>query len=281
VDGDPDGLPGVTIDAFAGHWLVTTQRGELPEGLEEACAGKCRSLWWKVRETEAKLSRAQLVLGDGPQGAFLARECGLRFWVDFHAGAAPGIFLDQRLNRSAVRERASEGDRVLNCFAYTCAFSASAALSGARTTSVDLSARYLEWGKRNLVANEIDPGKHFFCRGDVASWLERFQKQGRRFSGVILDPPTFSHGSKRGRDFRLERDYGDLLEAALGVVEADGWMLCCANHRGLTLQAFLRILQRACAAARLEPGFGIGKMPPEYRDRPYLKSVWIELGKKR
>ena len=65
--------------------------------------------------------------------------------------------LDQRWNRSAVRERVGEGDRVLNTFAYTCAFSVVAALGGATATSVDLSKNYLEWGKRNFVLNELDP----------------------------------------------------------------------------------------------------------------------------
>ena len=75
------------------------------------------------------------------------------------------------------------------------------------STSIDLSGNYLAWGKRNLVANGCDPGAHYFVRGDVLDWLRQFAKKGRKFDGIVLDPPTFSR-VKRGKGvFRVEKDY--------------------------------------------------------------------------
>jgi hypothetical protein len=54
------------------------------------------------------------------------------------------------------------GREILNIFAYTCGFSVCAAMAGARTTSLDLSKKYLEWGKRNFTLNGLDSGTHDF-----------------------------------------------------------------------------------------------------------------------
>ena len=60
------------------------------------------------------------------------------------------------LARLLAREFAARGRRVLNAFAYTCGFSVAAALgAAAETVSVDISKRYLEWGKRNFDANDL------------------------------------------------------------------------------------------------------------------------------
>ena len=81
---------------------------------------------------------------------------------------------------------------MLNVFAYTCAFSLCAAAAGARATSLDLSRRYLDWGRANFEANGIDPAPHDWIFGDAFDWLRRLAKKGRAFDVVVLDPPTFS-----------------------------------------------------------------------------------------
>jgi 23S rRNA (cytosine1962-C5)-methyltransferase len=79
---------------------------------------------------------------------------------------------------------------VLNTFAYTCAFSVCAALGGAKTTSLDLSRKYLDWGRRNFELNGLDPAAHDFIFGDCFEWMRRLVKKGRLFDAVLLDPPT-------------------------------------------------------------------------------------------
>ena len=97
----------------------------------------------------------------------------------FRAGYSQGIFLDQRGNRLALRQEMRPGMALLNCFAYTCAFSVAAAASGARTTSVDLSRRALDWGQANFRLNALDPAAgHEFFAGDVFDHLRRFGRQG-------------------------------------------------------------------------------------------------------
>ena len=81
---------------------------------------------------------------------------------------------------------------ILNAFAYTCGFSVCAAKAGWQTTSLDLSKKYLEWGKRNFVGNGLNPSAHEFIHGDVFDWFGRLAKKQRQFNLILLDPPTFS-----------------------------------------------------------------------------------------
>src|SRR6202040_322297 len=142
----------------------------------------------------------------------------LQFELSFNEGYSVGLFFDQRDNRRRllVNHVAAEFPlfpggadeaEVLNTFAYTCGFSVAAAKAGARATSLDLSKKYLEWGKRNFALNQLDPAAHDFIFGDVFDWLRRLAKKGRAFDVVILDPPTFSQSREAGT-FQAEKDYG-------------------------------------------------------------------------
>ncbi len=269
---------GVWIDDFDGRWLVQTERTRFPEEFREAVdGGVARSLYWKPRDKDAKTA-PEWVAGEKVTEPFLVRENGLAFRIDFEAGYSQGIFLDQRENRRRVRERARPGDRVLNTFAYTCAFSVAAAAGGAVTSSLDLSRPYLDWGKRNLEANGIDPADHFFCKGDVFEWLATFRRQGRTFHGVILDPPTFSRNGK-GQVFQADRDYADLVSLACGVIEKDGWLLCTGNTHRLDQRDFEKAVRQGVrAAVRRASDLESRPMPPEFNGDDYLKTVWAAVG---
>jgi 23S rRNA (cytosine1962-C5)-methyltransferase len=274
VDGDGDGLPGVFIDSCDGHWLVQTQSIGWPAWLERTRAeAGWRSLWWKRLEQDAKAAPRRMA-GEGPDGPFTVRELGLTCELNFGAGYSQGLFIDQREQKAWVMETVRPEQRVLNLFAYTCAFSVIAASRGAVTTSVDLSRSYLEWGKRNFALNDFDPAAHFFCKGDAAEWLRRFAAKGRTWHGIVLDPPTFSRNDD-GRVFRIGKDFSDLVAASLRVLEPGGWLLCSTNQRGMTEREFLALIRRGAEesgrAIRCEPG----AMPPDFTGERYLKAVRV------
>src|SRR5262249_32626179 len=98
------------------------------------------------------------------------RESGLSYLIKPYAGFSTGLFLDQRLNRSFLSAR-TEGARVLNGFAYTCGFSVACASRGARVTSIDLSNKYLEWGKENFRINQLSENEDTFVAVDFFSFL--------------------------------------------------------------------------------------------------------------
>lgn len=271
IDGAGDGLPGLFLETFAGRWLLSTTTGSIPPPVREWLRDRGVSCYWKRLDQHQKESPAHLC---GPEVSepFLIRENGVCYEISFQSGYSQGIFLDQRDNRAEVRRLMKPGLRLLNTFAYTGAFSVAAAMAGAETTTLDLSQPYLDWAKRNFCHNPLDPAAHHFCKGDTFHWLRRFAKQGRCFDAIVLDPPTFSRDEK-GKVFRVENDFGELAALAARVLAPGGWLLCCTNFRGMTSREFERQLSASLPRpmqARHTP------MPPDFTDRAYLKSVWLE-----
>lgn len=274
IDGEGDGLPGFYLDAFAGRWLVSTQGDQLDPGLAswlKAQGEEGRSIYWKRLDQNEKTNPKHFA-GPTQEEPFTIKESDLNYVVNFQAGYSQGIFLDQRLNRKLVRSHSQEGMTILNTFAYTGAFSVSAAMAGATTTTLDLSQVYLDWARENFQANGMDPANHYFCKGDTFHWLKRFARQGRSFDGIILDPPTFSRDDK-GKVFRVEKDYGRLVKMAEACLSPDGWMLCCTNCRKLELGDFMRDIRQAVPHGRVTSL----PMPDEYTAHPYLKSIWVSF----
>lgn len=284
VDGAGDGFGGMAIDDFGGHWLVETKGGELPEELARLCespgelarieGAPPKSIYWKkLGDKESPV----WIAGEKQERPFTARENGIKYWIDFNAGYSQGIFLDQRDNRLAIRNMARD-KTVLNCFAYTCAFGVSAAAGGAHTVNVDLSKRYLEWGRRNYELNGIkcDPAFHDFIYGDAAGWLKRFYKRGRKFDMVILDPPTFSRNDK-GEVFTIETGFAPLVSAAASILNPGGTIFCSTNQRSMTPSEFRSLVTSGLSGST---GWSVrsSPMPADFRGEPYLKSLWLKRG---
>lgn len=271
-DGIGDGLPDVFLETYADRWLLATRDDRMPKGVKEFLEASGKTVYWKQLDDHQKDDPRHLC-GPAQNEPFIARESGLNYHISFQAGYSQGIFLDQRENRKRVREFTKPGQRILNTFAYTGAFSVAAAAAGATTTTLDLSQPYLDWAKDNLIANGIDPSGHYFCKGDTFHWLKRFARQGRKFHGIILDPPTFSRDDK-GKVFRVEKDYHRLVDLAASCLEPGGWILASTNIRKMTLQEFTdEATRRLSHKAKVTPL----RMPEEYPGEPYLKSLWITL----
>jgi 23S rRNA (cytosine1962-C5)-methyltransferase len=267
-DGSGDGLSGLVIDDFAGRWILQTM-GERRPVLDPGVG--YRSLYWKPLLKTGK-SAPSHVGGAAIDEPFIVLECGLRFEIDFRAGCSPGLFLDQRINRLTLSTLASH-KTVLNTFAYTCAFGVAAASAGAMTVNLDLSRHYLDWGKRNYEINRIAPEEHEFIYGDVFDWLGRFQRRGRKFDLIVLDPPTFSR-DRKSNVFRIQDNYGMLADVAANCLNRDGLLLCSTNFRGMTFDHFLRTLRTAVHRPFQAKS---GSMPPDFTGARYLKTVWMQF----
>lgn len=267
ADGEP--WPGVFIDSLAGRWLVSLRDVDLPADLRQALITDGRDVYIKHLAKGDKSAPLPLQPPMQPM-RFAVQESGVSYMLDMQAGYSQGLFIDQRNNRAEVRRRCRPGDAVLNLFAYTGAFSVNAALGGAVTTTLDLAQPCLTWCRENMELNGIDASQHYFCKGDALHWLSRFARQGRQFQGIVLDPPTFSRDAK-GRIWRAESDYGDLVRRAMACMAPGGWMLCTTNCRKLSPAAFRALVAEGAPSARLTPA----PMPPDFDGEQYLKTLWI------
>lgn len=158
-------------------------------------------------------------------------EGGLAFEVNLSEYLDTGIFLDHRMTRAWLRELAG-GKRFLNLFAYTGTASVYAAAGGASsTTTVDLSATYVEWTRRNLTKNGFGGESHRVVRADVLEWVGAARAAGERFDLIFCDPPTFSN-SKRMRDtWDVQRDHADLIRQVAELLTDDGLLVFSCNRR--------------------------------------------------
>jgi 23S rRNA (cytosine1962-C5)-methyltransferase len=320
IHGASDGWSGGQVDKLGGFLLSqseaplsASQQAELVRlaGKFSARGAYHKRLTRHVRQATPAETSPQLVWGEPAPAPFEILENGVRYELNFNEGYSTGLFLDQRDNRrrwltghvaadfqlpmadgrwgsappvqvqGPKAEIRNPKPEILNVFAYTCAFSVCAAMAGARVASLDLSRKYLEWGRRNFALNGLASGAHDFIYGDAFDWLRRLAKKGRRFDAVVLDPPTFSQSKQHGV-FRVERDLGDLVAAAVRVLPPGGVLLVSANTAGWEAEQFV---------ASVESGLQLGKrailkrhyvpQPPDFpisRAEPaHFKSLWLQI----
>lgn len=175
---------------------------------------------------------------------FLIREHHWQLEIRPYDGLSTGIFLDQRNNRLWVHQfcrdfvaRHGRAPRVLNTFAYTCAFSVAAASGGGHTSSVDVSPRYLDWGKRNMAHNGIAADHQKFAKMHTFEFFALARKKKLSFDLILLDPPSFSSANKK-RDipaWSSTADYPRLIREAADLVTPEGAIFASTNTHELCL----------------------------------------------
>jgi 23S rRNA (guanine2445-N2)-methyltransferase / 23S rRNA (guanine2069-N7)-methyltransferase len=227
------------IDVYEGH--VHVQEYAPPKTIDPERARRrlgeivrvCMEVFAVPRErialkTRRPQSRTEQYRRQDERGEWLeVGEGGLRFLVNLHDYLDTGLFLDHRPTRARLRELA-HGKRFLNLFCYTGAATVYAAAGGARsTTSVDLSATYLQWAERNLALNGFSGAAHRLVQADVVEWLTHDNGQ---YDLIFIDPPTFSN-SKRAEDFDVQRDHVRVLTLCAQRLAPGGMIVFSNNNR--------------------------------------------------
>ncbi len=270
LDGPGDGVPGIYLDRYGpaavmnvyedAHLSPTsvTTAAQLtlemlaPAGLESVyvkpfARDRSRLGGRSPDESNAATPRA----GRRQPESLTVQEYESRFEVRLYDGHSTGLFLDHREHRRALSQRPAA--RALNLFAYTCTFALPLAAAGALVTNVDVSARYLEWGRRNLALNGLEPSAARFFRMDVFEYLAYATKRREeRFDLIILDPPTFAAGDKRRgvKPWKALEDYPALVRAALGVLAPGGLVFAASNTREVAGNgALARLITKALGYA--------------------------------
>ncbi|RNF81723.1 bifunctional 23S rRNA (guanine(2069)-N(7))-methyltransferase RlmK/23S rRNA (guanine(2445)-N(2))-methyltransferase RlmL [Montanilutibacter psychrotolerans] len=210
---------------------------EIPEETQRRRLGEliaaAREVFEVPREQIALKTRAK-GKGGSKYGRFdqrgefvVVREGDARLRVNLFDYLDTGLFLDHRPMRLRIAAEA-EDTRFLNLFGYTGAATVHAAVGRARqTTTVDLSATYLQWCSDNLQANGIGGARHRLVQADAVSWLEEDRGE---YDLVFCDPPTFSN-SKRADDFDVQGEHVRLLRAAVARLARDGVLYFSNNFR--------------------------------------------------
>jgi 23S rRNA (cytosine1962-C5)-methyltransferase len=292
VHGESDGLPGLVVDQYA-DWLVVQfhtlgmerWRREVLDALEEVVRPR------GVYERSDVGTRRADGLRDRPTGPLRGQappeyieivEHGVPLWVDVYRGQKTGFFLDQRDNRALLRAHAP-GRSLLNCFAYSSAFSAHALAGGAvRTLDVDLSTAAAATARLNLAANRRDGSTCHYAVADVFPLVEELAERGPRFDLVVLDPPSLlrrsaDHAQAMGVYTKLNRN-------GLRLVRAGGLLVTASCSARISAEDFTQVLHRASVGARVATRILAFRLhpadhpvDPAFPEGRYLKCIFARV----
>lgn len=169
--------------------------------------------------------------------------------IDFHVKLTDfghiGLFPEQYHNWQWLRDCGKEfGEiKVLNLFAYTGGSSLAAAQGGMAVTHVDASKGVVSWARDNQNLNGMDDLPIRWLVDDVSKFIEREQRRGNRYQGVILDPPTYGRGPK-GQTWKIEEHMVPLLEAIAAIMDPVRFVLLSCHTPGYTGLALSNVLNK-------------------------------------
>jgi len=147
--------------------------------------------------------------------------------VRYHASLTPfrhlGFFPDMAPQWDWMRGRA-DGAEVLNLFGYTGVGSLLLSEAGARLVHVDASKKSVDQGKENARLSSMEDRPIRWIVDDASKFTAREVRRGRRYDGVLLDPPKFGRGPT-GEVWRLEENLAPLLADCRQLLDADSRFL--------------------------------------------------------
>ncbi|MDH5785106.1 MAG: class I SAM-dependent methyltransferase [Chromatiales bacterium] len=179
-----------------------------------------------------------------PADELVVEEAGLKYGLRLGANQNSGLFLDMRNGRNWVRQHAS-GKRVLNLFAYTCAFSVAALAGGAsRIVNIDVSKAALARGRENHRLNGQELERVVFQGIDIFKSFSRIRRHGP-YDLLICDPPSLQRGS-----VDIARDYKKIIRRIPEFMHPGGEVMLCLNSPQLDEAFLLQSVASECPACR-------------------------------
>ncbi|MDO9284140.1 MAG: class I SAM-dependent methyltransferase [Aquabacterium sp.] len=238
------------LDAYPPVWVLTSFQPVAVEALASVHAALTQRLQqlapdqplnWVFQCRHEGRTETRLMAGSVPE-PHVVTEHGTRYRLHVLKGQNHGLFLDMAEGRQWVRAHAAAhpGLKVLNLFAYTCAFSVVALQAGARqVVNLDMSQGALAIGQQNHQLNVLLAGASFLAHDVFSSW-GKVTRAGP-YGLVILDPPSYQKGS-----FVASKDYARLMRRLPALLAPGGRALLCLNAPELGV-AFLQDQMQALA----------------------------------
>lgn len=151
--------------------------------------------------------------------AFLSRPTPFR-----HLAFFPEHSVHWRFAREYLQQHRGAQPEVLNLFGYTGLASLVCAKGGAKVTHVDASKKAIGFARDNQAAAGLNNAPIRWICDDALSFVKREIRRGRRYDGIILDPPKFGRGPD-GEVWRLEEGLPGLVADCRRLLDADSRFL--------------------------------------------------------
>lgn len=281
-----------TDDADAAYELLDSGRGRKLERvgpwlLERQ--GTCA--WWQPKLPAARWDEAHAIhirskAGGGhwqfrqalPEAwtvTFRGLQLEIRPTPFGHLGLFPEHESQWQWMRGHIEAQAKQRDiRVLNLFAYTGAASICCAQAGARVTHVDAAAGIIRWAQQNATLNGVGDRIQWIT-DDAMAFVARELRRGRRYDGILLDPPTF--GRSGARVWSIEEHLPPLLANLAALLTDDPLFFILTCHTpGFTPMVLSNLL--AEATGKSSSAYSAGELlVVESTGRPYPAGAYARF----
>lgn len=180
---------------------------------------------WRKHLLEKEWSKAQASFRrDGAKGDWIIKPGlperwaveigGLFFWIRPTSFKHTGVFPEQAPNwkwMQTIIKKAGRSISVLNLFGYTGGATLAVAQAGAEVCHVDGSKVAIRWGQDNAKQSWLSQKPIRWILDDARKFIQREIKRGRKYDGIILDPPAFGHGPNKEL-WKIEDDLLPLMQ---------------------------------------------------------------------
>ncbi len=133
-----------------------------------------------------------------------------------------GIFPEQAVNwdfiSSSIKKFKTPEPKILNLFAYTGGASLIAKAAGADTTHVDSIKQVVSWANENQEVSNLKDIR--WVVEDALKFVQRELKRGKKYNGIILDPPAYGHGPK-GEKWKLEDLIREMMRDVVQLLDPE------------------------------------------------------------
>ncbi len=174
---------------------------------------------------------------------------GLSFYVRPTGFKHTGLFPEQCANWQFMQKAVADSGRrdvsVLNLFAYTGGATVACAKAGAAVTHVDAAKSMVAWAKENAALSGLLDAPIRYMVDDCLKFVLREQRRGRRYDGIVMDPPSYGRGSG-GQVWKVEKDLFSLVAETAKLLSDDPLFFIINSYTtGLSAEVSANMLRMA------------------------------------
>ncbi len=184
-----------------------------------------------------------------------------------------GIFPEQAANWDFISEKLegkSDG-KVLNLFAYSGAATTVAASKNiTEVVHVDAAKGMVEWAKENRDLSHLENEHIRYIVDDCLKFMRREVRRGRKYDGIIMDPPSYGRGPNN-EVFKFEEQIGPLIEEAINLLSDDPLFLIINTYTtGYSCTTIENVLRRCLDNSNLKMNTSAEEIGLKIEDSDYF-----------
>lgn len=196
--------------------------------------------------------------------------------TDFgHVGMFPEHSLGWTMMQRAIRAaKRPAPPSVLNLFAYSGGATLAAAQAGAEVCHLDASRKMVDWARENAALNHLQDAPIRWITDDVQKFLKREIRRGRRYDGIVLDPPSFGRGTNQEL-FLIDNNMLEVLDLCKQVLsDAPLFVLLTCHTPGYTPLVLNHLLTQLLPPGKIDAGEMTLPAPPQVFTVPSGTYAW-------